>query len=60
MHKNKNGEHKRVVLADEKVAILRATHGGPGASHFGKNATLSKISDNYYWKGKQCLLCNCN
>ena len=31
MHKNKNGKYKRVVFVDEKVAILRATHGGPGA-----------------------------
>ena len=50
MHLVKKGNFRRVVRADEKVAIMRATHGGRGASHFGKNVTLTKISANYYWK----------
>ena len=52
MHLVRKGEYRRVVRTEEKLTIMRATHGGPGASHFGRNATQSKIAASYYWKGK--------
>ena len=43
---------KEIVTKSRLPNILKACHGNPiSGGHFGRDKTLAKISDRYYWKG---------
>ncbi|CAG2208000.1 MMAB [Mytilus edulis] len=59
-------DERLVITKDKKDSIIKLCHVGTGPSHLGRNKTISKISDSYYWLGivkdvtdfvKTCLQC---
>lgn len=59
-------DERLVITKDKKDNIIKLCHVGTGPSHLGRNKTISKISDRYYWLGivkdvtdfvKTCLQC---
>ncbi len=56
--------HSQVVFQSQKNQILEACHDNlAGGGHFGRDKTLAKVSERYYWLGMvqdikdHCRLC---
>lgn len=57
-------KHLQVVKASQRNDVLQECHGNVlGSGHFGRDKTLSKIQEHFYWQGmvkdvQFCLTCD--